>query len=36
LRLPEGYEVHAKRVARVQLALAGFRLASVLNQKLGR
>jgi len=36
LPLPEGYQQHASQVARGQLALAGFRLAAVLNQKLGR
>jgi len=33
--LPEGYEAHARAIARVQLAKAGFRLAAVLNAKLG-
>jgi hypothetical protein len=34
LNLPAGYEENARRVARVQLATAGFRLAAVLNDKL--
>jgi hypothetical protein len=34
--LPADYEAHAKRIARVQLAKAGFRLAAVLNAKLGQ
>lgn len=34
--LPEGYEVRAQKIARVQLAKAGFRLAEVLNSKLGK
>jgi hypothetical protein len=34
--LPEGYEAHARQIARVQLAKAGFRLAAVLNVKLGQ
>jgi hypothetical protein len=36
LPLPADYLAHASQVARSQLALAGFRLASVLNQKIGR
>jgi hypothetical protein len=36
LPLPEGYELHARQVSRGRLALAGFRLAAILNQKLGR
>jgi hypothetical protein len=36
LQLPSGYEVEARRVARIQLAKAGFRLAAVLNAKLGQ
>jgi len=35
LPLPAGYEENARRVARVQLAKAGFRLAAALNAKLG-
>jgi hypothetical protein len=31
--LPAGYEINARRVARVQLAVAGFRLADALNRK---
>ena len=31
--LPSGYEINARRVARVQLAVAGFRLADALNQR---
>jgi hypothetical protein len=31
LRLPEKYDVNARRVARTQIAEAGFRLAAVLN-----
>lgn len=34
--LPEGYLAHARIIARVQVAKAGFRLAAVLNSKLGR
>jgi hypothetical protein len=34
--LPEGYEPHARQIARVQLAKAGIRLAAVLNIKLGQ
>lgn len=34
--LPEGYEAHARRIARVQLAKAGIRLAGVLNARVGR
>lgn len=34
LALPSGYEEKAKRVARQQVALAGYRLASVLNRLL--
>ena len=36
LPLPEGYEAHTRQVARGQMAMAGFRLAAVLNQKLGK
>jgi hypothetical protein len=36
LVLPAGYERHAKAIAKSRLALAGLRLAAVLNQKLGR
>jgi hypothetical protein len=36
LSLPAGYEENARRVARVQLAKAGFRLAAALNAKLGQ
>lgn len=35
IALPEGYEAHVRMVARVQIAKAGFRLASALNAKLG-
>jgi len=31
--LPAGYEINARRVARVQMAVAGFRLADALNQR---
>jgi S1/P1 Nuclease len=34
--LPPGYEADARRIARIQLAKAGFRLAAALNAKLGR
>jgi hypothetical protein len=34
LQLPEGYTENAKRVARAQIAAAGYRLAAVLNEKL--
>ena len=34
--LPAGYEAEARRIARIQLAKAGFRLAAALNSKLGR
>lgn len=36
LPLPPGYEDNARRIARVQLAKAGFRLAAALNAKLGQ
>ncbi len=36
LPLPNGYEENARRIARVQLAKAGFRLAAALNAKLGQ
>jgi hypothetical protein len=36
LPLPPGYEANARRIARIQLAKAGFRLAAALNAKLGR
>ncbi len=36
IALPNGYESHVRTIARVQLAKAGFRLASALNAKLGR
>jgi hypothetical protein len=36
LPFPEGYDLHARGVAKSRLALAGFRLAAVLNQKQGR
>ena len=36
LQLPAGYEAEALRVARIQLAKAGFRLAAALNAKLGQ
>lgn len=36
VELPENYEAGARRIARVQLAKAGFRLAAILNAKLGR
>jgi hypothetical protein len=32
LRLPENYESNVRRVARIQIAEAGFRLAAVLNE----
>lgn len=35
IALPEGYESHARRIARVQLAKAGIRLAEVLNARAG-
>lgn len=35
LSLPAGYEENARRLARIQLAKAGFRLAAALNAKLG-
>jgi hypothetical protein len=31
--LPAGYEINARHVARVQMAVAGFRLANALNQR---
>ncbi len=31
--LPSGYETNARRVARIQLAVAGFRLADALNRR---
>jgi hypothetical protein len=31
--LPAGYETNARRVARVQIAVAGFRLADAVNRK---
>lgn len=31
--LPNGYEINARRVARIQLAVAGFRLANALNRR---
>ena len=34
LKLPEGYEERAKRIARQRVALAGYRLAAVLNKYL--
>jgi hypothetical protein len=34
--LPPGYEANARRIGRIQLAKAGFRLAAALNAKLGR
>jgi hypothetical protein len=34
--LPPAYEANARRIARIQLAKAGFRLAAALNSKLGR
>ncbi len=34
LHLPAGYEQNASRVAQAQIALAGYRLAAVLNDKL--
>ena len=34
LNLPESYSENAKRVAQAQIALAGYRLAAVLNDKL--
>lgn len=34
LALPAGYEENAKRVARQRIALAGYRLAAVLNERL--
>ncbi|MBZ5606196.1 MAG: S1/P1 nuclease [Acidobacteriia bacterium] len=34
LRLPSGYEENARRVAQAQIAMAGYRLAAVLNYKL--
>jgi hypothetical protein len=36
ITLPENYEAEARQIARVQLAKSGFRLAAVLNAKLGR
>jgi hypothetical protein len=36
LPLPPGYEDNARGIARIQLAKAGFRLAAVLNAKLGQ
>ena len=36
LTLPPIYEENARRVARIQLAKAGFRLAAVLNAGLGK
>jgi hypothetical protein len=36
LPLPPGYEENARRIARIQLAKAGFRLAAALNAKLGQ
>ena len=36
LPLPPGYEENARRIARIQLAKAGLRLAAVLNAKLGQ
>jgi hypothetical protein len=36
IALPESYEYRARQVARVQLSKAGFRLAAVLNARLGR
>ncbi len=36
LPLPPGYEANARRIARIQWAKAGFRLAAALNAKLGR
>jgi len=35
LILPAGYEEKARRIARQRIALAGYRLAAVLNQRLG-
>jgi hypothetical protein len=36
IALPESYQTSARQIARTQLATAGFRLAEVLNEKLGR
>jgi hypothetical protein len=36
LPLPPGYEENARRIARIQMAKAGFRLAAALNAKLGQ
>jgi hypothetical protein len=36
LPLPAGYEENSRRIARIQLAKAGFRLAAALNGKVGR
>ena len=36
LPLPAGYEDNARRIARIQLAKAGFRLATALNAQLGQ
>ena len=35
LEMPAGYEANAVRVSRIQIAKAGFRLAEILNSKLG-
>jgi hypothetical protein len=36
LALPPAYEENARRIARIQIAKAGFRLAAALNAKLGQ
>jgi hypothetical protein len=36
LPLPPAYEENARRIARIQIAKAGFRLAAALNAKLGQ
>ncbi len=35
IALPESYEYRARQISRIQLATAGFRLAEVLNAKIG-
>jgi hypothetical protein len=34
LQLPAGYEDNARKIARERIAIAGYRLAHVLNQSL--
>lgn len=34
LMLPEGYEANARRIARMRIAIAGFRMAQILNKAL--